>query len=393
MLGYTTKDKAFWIIVSSLGLASMTTFATMYAVQPLLPLFTQEFTVSVATASLSMSVTTIALIIGLLSLGFLSDRFGRVPFIKLSLLASALPFLLMPLTESFTIILVLRFIQGFALAGVPAAALAYISEEIHPSASSIATSLYISCNALGGMLGRLAIGYITENYSWQLAFIALAFLGLLVFFIILCLLPASQNFIASTVSVSKDVTGFIYHLKNKQLLLFFGLGITLQLAFTGVWSYLPFYLSDAPFYLSLQAISLIFCAYALGIVGSPLASALADKFGMLLIQYFGIITLSIGITLTYSQHLSFVIIGLCASCLGFFSAHAITSARVSHLATYQKGSASSLYLVAYYIGVASGSTLLSPIWLNFGWTGIVLITASLPISYLLLLRYIAKKSS
>lgn len=48
----------------------------------------------------------------------------------------------MPLTDSFVTIILLRFIQGFAIAGVPAAALAYISEEIDSQSMGFATSLY-----------------------------------------------------------------------------------------------------------------------------------------------------------------------------------------------------------------------------------------------------------
>ena len=45
-------------------------FAAMYAVQPLLPVFTTEFNIPVAYASMSLSMTTVGLIIGLVVLGF-----------------------------------------------------------------------------------------------------------------------------------------------------------------------------------------------------------------------------------------------------------------------------------------------------------------------------------
>jgi len=94
----------------------------------------------------------------------------------------------------------------------------------------------------------------------------------------------------------------------------------------------------------------------------------------------------VGILFTLSKSLFIIVIGLCLACLGFFTAHALTSSLVSRLALYQKGSASSLYLVAYYLGVASGSTILSPVWSLFQWHGIVIITAFLPITYLFILN-------
>ncbi len=375
------KDFQFWKIVLSLGFASMFIFAAMYSVQPLLPMFTKEFNIPVSYASMSLSMTTVGLIIGLIVLGFFSDRNGRSIYIKLSLIGSTIPFFLMPFTDTFHIIVILRFIQGFALAGVPAAALAYISEEIHKQFTSVATALYISSNALGGMIGRVATGYITEQFSWEIAFYILAAAGTFIFVTILFILPKSRNFKPSTTTFMKDIDGFLYHLKNPSLLLVFGLGIVLQLAFTGIWTYLPFHLTTPPFSLSLETISYTFFAYGFGVIGAPIAGWLAGKFGLWKIRIMGVFVLSTGILLTLSGSVVVIVVGLCLTCLGFFTAHSLTAASVSRGVTHHKGSASSLYLVSYYIGVAAGSTLLGPLWETIGWVGLVLITAILPVVY------------
>lgn len=389
--GYSIKDRQFWIIVTSLGGASVFVFAAMYSVQPLLPFFTEHFQISVSYASLSMSVTTVSVIIGLIILGFLSDRHGRLLFIRLSVILTIIPFLFMPLTDSFYFIIFLRFIQGFAIAGVPAAALAYISEEVNHQSMGLATALYISCNALGGTIGRLMMGYITEQFSWETAFFSLALFGFIIFIIVWLTLPKSRNFSKSNRTIHNDLYGFWLHLKNPNLIILFGLGIILQLSFTGMWSFIPYYLTEPPFLLSLKTISFIFLAYGLGIIGSPIANSLAGKVGINVIRTFGVLLLVSGILLTLSTSLFIIIIGLCIACLGFFTAHALTSATVSQTASHQKGSASSLYLVSYYVGVASGSTLLSPIWSLFKWQGIVFITVFLPIVYILFLHYTIRK--
>lgn len=72
--GYSIKNIQFWVIVMGLGLASVFVFAAMYSVQPLLPFFTEQFQLSVSYASMSMSMTTLSVIFGLIILGFLSDR-------------------------------------------------------------------------------------------------------------------------------------------------------------------------------------------------------------------------------------------------------------------------------------------------------------------------------
>ncbi|MGE6516410.1 hypothetical protein [Lysinibacillus sphaericus] len=45
----------------------------------------------------------------------------------------------------------------------------------------LATSLYISSNALGGTIGRFVMGSVTERYSWETAFLSLALLGFIIF--------------------------------------------------------------------------------------------------------------------------------------------------------------------------------------------------------------------
>lgn len=389
---YTVKDKEFWKIIISLLLASLFIFANLYAVQPLLPVFVEEFEVSVSTSSLALSLTIVGLIAGLIVLGFFSDRNGRRSYILYSLLGSAIPFFIIPLTDSFPLFLLLRFIQGFALAGVPAAALAYISEEIDRKNIAYATALYISSNALGGMIGRVLTGFLTDTFSWQTAFFFFAATGLVLFAAVWMLLPPSQNFKPSTASFRKDIEGFLFHLKNPALLVVFGLGAILQISFTGVWTYLPFYLEAPPYSMSLQAISYLFFAYGIGVIGSPLAGRAAEKYGLRKVRLAGVFILSAGILMTLSSFLWLIVVGLCLTCLGFFTAHSLTAASVSQQASHHKGSASSLYLVSYYIGVALGSSSLGALWISVGWPGLVWVTAALPVLYVICIRYIRKRN-
>ena len=389
---YTAEDRQFWKIIISLLLASLFIFANLYSVQPLLPVFVSEFQVPVSTSSLALSLTIIGLIIGLVILGFFSDRNGRRSYIIYSLLGSAIPFFVFPLTDSFTVFLILRFVQGFAMAGVPAAALAYISEEIDRNHIAYATALYISSNALGGMIGRVLSGFLTDHFSWQWAFLFFGVAGVMLFISVLVLLPKSRNFEPSELTFSKDIAGFLYHLKNPALLVVFGLGAVLQISFTGVWTYMPFHLEAPPYSMSLQSISYLFFAYGIGVIGSPIAGRLSEKFGLRKIRIAGIFVLSAGIFITLSPYVWLIVIGLCLTCLGFFTAHSLTAASVSQQATHHKGSASSLYLVSYYIGVAAGSSVLSPLWSQAGWSGLIWVIASLPLIYVMAVTFYRKKA-
>ena len=82
-------------------------------------------------------------------------------------------------------IVLLRVIQGFTIAGVPATTIAYIGEEIETKSSNIATANYISTNALGGMIGRIVTGYLSDQYKWQVSLIILTIFGVFVLLFVL----------------------------------------------------------------------------------------------------------------------------------------------------------------------------------------------------------------
>lgn len=382
---YTIKDLNFWKITVGLALASFIIFSFLYAFQPLLPFFTIHYNISITLSSFSMSSTIIGLVTGLFTLGLYSDRHGRTAIILFSLIGAIIPFLLIPLTHSFNLLLILRFIQGFAIAGLPAAAIAYISEEIEQESAKIAIAFYISSNALGGMIGRVFSGYVTENYSFQAAIYSLSLFGGVITLLIFLILPKSKYFIKSNVSINKDLKAFGMHLKNPTLILLFGFGIILQLSFTGVWTFIPFHLTNAPFNLTIETIAYLFLAYIFGVIGAPLSSTLANKFGLKKVKLVAVIMMVIGIIMTLSASVSVIITGLCITCFGFFTAHSLTATSVSEVAMHHKGTASSLYFSAYYIGVALGSSILGPIYESYSWIVFILIISLIPLGYLLLL--------
>ena len=66
---------------------------------------------------------------------------------------------------------------GRRLAGLPAAATAYLREELHPDTYARAAGLYIGGTALGGMAGRLLTGAVAGAAGWRWALAAVALLG------------------------------------------------------------------------------------------------------------------------------------------------------------------------------------------------------------------------
>ena len=161
----------------------------------------ERFGVSSAASTLALSLTTLGLAVALLVAGPLSDVVGRTRLIHASLMLSAVVAAACALAPTWPALLVLRLLQGVALAGVPAVATAYLREELHSSAHARAAGLYVGGTALGGMTGRLITGAVAEAAGWRWALIAAAVLGLACAVLVRLLLPPSQHFTAAPAQV------------------------------------------------------------------------------------------------------------------------------------------------------------------------------------------------
>ncbi|WP_159461977.1 MFS transporter [Salirhabdus sp. Marseille-P4669] len=388
---YERYEANFWKLTIGLTLASLLNFANLYVVQPLLPVFAREFSLTPTMSSFAMSLTTLSLVIGLLFFGFLSDHIGRIGIIQWTLCLSVVPLLVIPLVDSYLWILMWRFITGFGIAGLPAVAIAYINEEIARSSRGLIVTIYIASNALGGMLGRFVSGYFADHYSWEVGFYVIGVFGAFICFGCFLLLPKSRFFVQYNRTLKEDFLGMLVHLKNQKLAFAFLFGMMIQFGFTGIWTYIPFYLEQEPFYLSIHLISLVYFTYLFGVFGSPFAGRLAAKYNILHLMFFGLITMVIGVWITTLQTVAFVVLGLSIVCFGFFIAHSLTSAWIGETATHHKSGASSFYFFSYYIGVTVGGTAVGEIWSTFHWIGVVVVCSILPAVFGALFFIVAKK--
>ena len=112
--------------------AGYATFSLLYCVQPLLPEFTRTFGVSPAQSALSVSVTTASLALAIFVAGFVSEGWSRHRLMTLSLTASSLLTIVVAFLPSWHELLIVRALEGLALGGVPAVAMAYLAGRSSP---------------------------------------------------------------------------------------------------------------------------------------------------------------------------------------------------------------------------------------------------------------------
>jgi predicted MFS family arabinose efflux permease len=154
-----------------------------------------EFHIGAASASLALSLSTGFLAVSILLAGMVSERFGRKELMFASLATAACCNLLAGIAPSWHLILVARALEGMALGGVPAVAMAYLAEEIDAGGLGYAMGLYVGGNAFGGMVGRVAMSTLAEAFGWRHAMLAIGALDLVLAVAFVMMLPASRNFV------------------------------------------------------------------------------------------------------------------------------------------------------------------------------------------------------
>ncbi|KQV10440.1 hypothetical protein ASC97_17000 [Rhizobium sp. Root1203] len=362
----------------ALFLSGFATFSLLYCVQPLMPIFAEDFGVSPAASSLSLSLSTGFLAFAIFCAAAVSEGFGRRSLMFASLLGAALCTVACALVPSWHALMAIRALEGLLLGGVPAVAMAYLSEEIDPRGLGASMGLYIAGNAFGGMAGRVVTGTLAEYFSWRPALGAIGLLGLAAAIGFFVLLPASRNFTPRRgVDARFHLKAWLGHVGNPALPLLFAIGFLAMGTFVTVYNYIGFRLVQAPYNLNQTELGLIFTVYLFGIAASWTAGMLGDRVGHFIVLPAGIAVAATGVAVTLSSSLPLIVFGIVLLTSGFFIAHSVASALVGRLARGTKGHASSLYLLAYYIGSSVAGSAGGYVWGTGGWNAVVVFTLTM----------------
>jgi YNFM family putative membrane transporter len=357
--------------------AGFSTFALLYCVQPLMPILSKDFGQHAATTSLVLSLATIALAVGLIFTGPVSDAIGRKSVMVAALLGASLFTLVGAFMPSWHGLLAMRILVGLSLSGLVAVAMTYLSEEIHPKDLGFAMGLYIGGNAIGGMLGRLIVGVMVDYFTWRTALVALGVLSLFVTLLFWKILPPSRHFHPTPRRLSALAAGYALHLKDAALPWLFLEGFLLMGSFVTLFNYISYRLLAAPYCLSQSLVGSVSAVYVAGIYSSPSIGALADKLGRRRVLWVVASIMLAGVLVTLASPLWAILLGLLLFSFGFFGAHSVSSSWIGRRARQARGQASSLYLLCYYIGGSLAGTTGGFFWHDYGWTGLGLFIASL----------------
>jgi YNFM family putative membrane transporter len=130
----------------------------------------------------------------------------------------------------------------------------------------------------------------------------------------------------------------------------------------------------APYDLNQTELGLIFTVYLFGIGASSIGGILGDRLGYFAVLLAGIVVTVAGSALTLFSSLPLIILGIVVLTSGFFMTHSVASGLVGKLAAGTKGHASSLYMLAYYLGSSVMGSAGGWFWAGEGWAAVVVFT-------------------
>jgi YNFM family putative membrane transporter len=394
--GHSYGSREYRRLLAGLFFAGVATFAQLYSPQAALPLIAADLKIGAADAALTVSAATIGLAIGVIPWSIVADRIGRVRAMSIAVTAATGFGLLVPFATSFPLLLAGRLSEGAMVGGVPAIAIAYLSEEIELQHAARAAGTYVAGTSVGGLIGRLVAGPIAELVNWRVGVFVVAVLCAIAAVLFIVLIPEPRGFVPRRERPSGTGTpvGLLArlaaNLRSPRLLVLYAQGLLLMGGFVALYNYLGFRLSAPPFNLPQTVISLLFLAYLAGTWSAAQAGILAARFGRRPVLLIAISSMVAGVLLTLSNVLVVVLIGLLVATAGFFAGHAVASGWTGTEAVIGRAQASSLYNLFYYAGSSLFGWLGGLFFVTWGWAGtaamIVLLAVFAGVLALLLLN-------
>ena len=341
----------------------MLTLCTLYAAQPIQPLFEQELHLSKFQAVIFTTAIMLPLGIAPIVYGFLLETVSSKNMLRWAILFLGILELIFSLNSHYLILLNLRGLQGVLIPAILTSIMSYISQNSTQDKVQQAISTYIGITILGGFLGRFFSGFLSDIFGWRFFFALLGVLLIGMFFILESLtkdvkpsfIKPSWKRIAHVIRIPHNF--FIY------ITMF-----TVFFVFQGILNFIPFELRLIEGDFNGGKVGLVYAGYAIGLVVSLNAMRIIRASGSeskaMLIG--GIIYL-ISIQLFHVRSFTSMFLVMFMFCLGMFIVHAIGSGYVNKLAQEYKAISNGLYISTYYAGGTLGTFVPGIVYEHFGW--------------------------
>ncbi|MDR5684373.1 MAG: MFS transporter [Armatimonadota bacterium] len=350
----------------ALLLSGVALFAALYAPQPMLPALERLYGAPPGSAGWGMGLPLAALVV-------FSPVYPRIGLpagwtIAGGLCGVALAGTAAAFAPTMAWFVAFRFLQGAALAAVPALAFALLP-TVYPDRARSLAGVLVAGNAVGGALGRVLGGVLADGLGVRAALVTLS----------LPALPLAALVLGSrTRTVAPPA---VYSLREWPL---YAVGAAILFVNLFISNLLPYRLEAAGF--SQTAIGVFYVAYAAGVVGGGLGGMLAERAGESAALR---IALCVALASLWVLGLApgpLLFAGFALMLLGLFAAQGIAGGLAGRCGSGVAGT----YVAAYYLGGALAG-LVYPPFVAAGFSAATVLAAAVVVGVLALSRRAASR--
>lgn len=348
--------------------ATVLVTATMYAPQPIAPLLGQILDVGSAKIALFTTAIMAPLAISALFYGYFLEKFSItrtlvLAFFMLGLLQFGFTF-----SHNYVIMLNIRGIQGLFVPAALTGLMSYICARLCAAKLAQEMGVYIGMTVLGGFLGRLLSGWLSDIYGYEIFMCALAFL-LLLSSLLLCGLSKVRG--TSHEIRLNDILSVLFKSSNLHAYICI---FCLFFSFCAILSFAPFELTRRTDDYSGLKNGTLYVGFLLGILISFFSSWFLKTLGGVKgLIFASTVLFLVGFLLCFFDGFVSLLIGMIVVCVANFLAHSSLSGFVAS-SNEKKALASGLYVSFYYAGGSLGSFVPAFVY-EYGWGTFLLFLA------------------
>ncbi len=342
---------------------TVVTFCSLYAAQPIQPLFQQEFQLSHFQAILFTTLMMAPLGVAPLFYGYILESFSAKVMARWALFLLGILEICFSLAGDYLTLLAIRAVQGLMIPAILTSLMSYISYSSPKEKVQHAIAAYIAATILGGFLGRFLSGLCTDLFGWRFFFFVLGLLLLLNSYLLKDMVRDAKMHYARP-----KLGEIVSLLKAKEFLWLYTSIFCLFFVFAALMNFLPFELKSINPAFRETGIGLLYLGYSMGILVSLNTRRIINYFGNESDAIsMGIVVFGVGILFFMIENYIVMFFTMFVFCAGLFTSHSLLSGFVNKLAQQNKAIANGLYISFYYTGGTLGSVLPGAIFQRFGW--------------------------
>jgi YNFM family putative membrane transporter len=349
-------------------LASFFTLLGLFGPQAMAPVLALYFGTSTTAIGVAINIALGGMIAAGLLSSLFADRISRKPAMVSAMALLTLPTALLPLVSDLMLFEMLRIAQGFLMCVGFTMAIAYVAEEWGASGTApMLMGAYLTGNVAANVFGRMLAGAATELVGWHAAFGVFACLNLIGAALLQAVLPEPVHHRIE--SNHSAVPALQLHFRNVALCGAFAVGFLILFTFVGLFTYVNFRLAEPMFGLSSAAIGSVYLVFSPALFITLFVGRAVQRFGYRATFLIGAAVSLVGTGLTLASALPVLMLGLALLGSGLFFSQAVATGFTGYAAARAKGTASGLYLSAYYTGGLCGAWGMGILFASRGWSG------------------------